>query len=108
MEQQMDVGKRSSALGNGMGDAEVRIRGVKTNGDGIGNGNGARDPKGWGTVYGTGNGYRDWELEKHGSEKEQDSELKYGAVKHYDADGACLKEKINSQYLPSSDSCFQS
>ena len=37
MEQQMDVGKRSSALGNGMGDAEVRIRGVKTNGDGTGN-----------------------------------------------------------------------
>lgn len=108
MEQQMDVGKRSSALGNGMRDAEVRIRGVKTNGDGTGNGNGARDPKGWGTVYGTGNGDRDWELEKHGSEKEQDSELKYGAVKHYDADGACLKEKVNSQYVSSSDSYFQS
>ena len=84
MEQEMDIGTRSSAVGNGMGDAEVRIRGVKMNGDG------ARHPKGWGTVYGTGNGDRDWELEKHGSEKKHDSELKYGdAVKHYDADGMC-------------------
>lgn len=79
----MDVGTRASALA-GLTETDIRIRGAKMNG----NGESAPGLKGWGTVYGVGNGSSNWELEKNGSGKEHDAEVKdNGAVKHYDADG---------------------
>jgi len=81
MQMEMDVGTKASGLGRlGINETELRVRGGKVNG------NKAAAGQGYGTVYGIGNGNRDWELEKFGSGQSDDSTVKDAAVKHYDAD----------------------
>jgi dihydrosphingosine 1-phosphate phosphatase len=78
METEMDIGAKASGFGFGGNEAELRARGGKVNGN--------TAERGYGTVYGVGNGKSNWELEKHGNGTEvvkDDAE-----VKRYDADGA--------------------
>jgi len=76
METEMDGDAKASGLGFGVNETELKARGGKINGN--------KTVRGFGTVYGVENGDRNWELEKHGGEKEEvKSEA---AVKHYDAD----------------------
>jgi hypothetical protein len=79
MEMEMDPSTKASGLGLGVNETELRVRGGKMNGKKTLNG------KAYGTVYGVGNGNRDWELEKFGSGQDDDGAVK-DAVKHYDAD----------------------
>lgn len=86
MQMEMDLGTKASGLGRlGLNETELRVRGGKMNGNGnkvVG--------KGYGTVYGIGNGSRDWELEKFGNGQSDDGTVKDAVVKHYDADGMIL------------------
>jgi hypothetical protein len=75
MEMEMDLGTKASGLGIGMNETELRVRAGKMNG--------IKTERGYGTVYGVGNGNRNWELENHGSGKEAKDDA---TVKHYDAD----------------------
>jgi len=77
MEMETDIGTHASGLGLGYSAADLRARGGKANGSKM------ATSKGFGTVYGVGNGDRNWELEKHGN-----GEVKGDVddVKHYDAD----------------------
>jgi hypothetical protein len=77
MEAEVDIGARASGLGFGVNETELKARGGKANGN--------KTTGGYGTVYGVGNGDRNWELEKHGSGKEEAKDD--ATVKHYDADG---------------------
>jgi hypothetical protein len=79
-ETEVDFGTRASGLAFSGNDTELKAHGGKMNGN--------KTVRGYGTVYGVGNGNSNWELEKHGSGKE---EVKDDAtVKHYDADGTPL------------------
>jgi dihydrosphingosine 1-phosphate phosphatase len=77
MEMEMDLGMKASGLGFSVKETELRARGGKVNGN--------KTEQDYGTVYGAGNGDSSWELEKHGSEK--DDVKDDVRVKHYDADG---------------------
>jgi hypothetical protein len=82
MQTEIDLGTKASGLGRlGINETELRVRVGKANG------NKTAVAQGYGTVYGVGNGNRDWELEKFGSGQSDDSTVKDAAVKHYDADG---------------------